>query len=81
MIGITGTVLGMITGYGLLLFRRSPIAGSALDEETILPHPASCHFKARPQDACIWIAGAAIGVSLLAIPIYPARNATRESRR
>jgi len=72
MIGITGTILGMITGYAFCYFANT-YRWIGLDESiyalSFVP------FKARPQDA-LWIAGAAIGVSLLAT-IYPARNATR----
>ena len=72
MIGITGTILGMLTGYAFCYFADT-YHWIGLDESiyalSFVP------FKARLQDG-IWIAGAAIGVSLLAT-IYPARNATR----
>ena len=72
MIGITGTTFGLITGYAFCYFADT-YRWIGLDETiyalSFVP------FEPRPQDA-IWIAGAAIGVSLLAT-IYPARNATR----
>ena len=72
MIGITGTILGMLTGYAFCYFANR-YHWIGLDESiyalSFVP------FKARLQDG-IWIAGAAIGVSLLAT-IYPARNATK----
>ena len=72
MIGITGTILGMITGYAFCYFANT-YRWIGLDESiyalSFVP------FEPRPVDL-IWIAGAAIGVSLLAT-IYPARNATR----
>jgi lipoprotein-releasing system permease protein len=72
MIGIAGTTLGMITGYAFCYFADT-YRWIRLDETiyalSFVP------FEPRPQDL-IWIAGAAIGVSLLAT-IYPARNATR----
>jgi lipoprotein-releasing system permease protein len=72
MIGITGTVLGMITGYAFCYFADT-YRWMHLDETiyalSFVP------FEPRLQDG-LWIAGAAIGVSLLAT-IYPARNATR----
>jgi lipoprotein-releasing system permease protein len=72
MIGITGTTLGMITGYAFCYFANR-YHWISLDE-TIYAF-GFVPFQPRPQDS-IWIAGAAIGVSLLAT-IYPARNATR----
>lgn len=72
MIGITGTILGMATGYAFCYFANT-YRWIGLDETiyalSFVP------FEPRPLDL-IWIAGAAIGVSLLAT-IYPARNATR----
>ena len=72
MIGITGTTFGLITCYAFCYFADT-YRWIGLDETiyalSFVP------FEPRPQDA-IWIAGAAIGVSLLAT-IYPARNATR----
>ena len=72
LIGITGTILGMITGYAFCYFANT-YRWIGLDESiyalSFVP------FEPRPVDL-IWIAGAAIGVSLLAT-IYPARNATR----
>src|SRR6185437_11050523 len=72
MIGIVGTILGLVTGYAFCYFANR-YHWIGLDESiyalSFVP------FKPRLQDY-IWIAGAAIGVSLLAT-IYPARNATR----
>jgi len=72
MIGIVGTSLGLITGYVLCYFANR-YHWISLNESiyalSFVP------FKSRLQDL-IWIAAAAIGVSLLAT-IYPARNATR----
>ncbi len=72
MIGIAGTLLGMLTGYGFC-YLADTYRWIHLDE-TIYAF-SFVPFEPRPQDL-IWIAGAAIGVSLLAT-IYPARNATR----
>jgi lipoprotein-releasing system permease protein len=72
MIGITGTTLGMITSYAFCYFANR-YHWIGLDE-TIYAF-SFVPFEPRLQDS-IWIAGAAIGVSLLAT-IYPARNATR----
>jgi lipoprotein-releasing system permease protein len=72
MIGITGTTFGIITGHAFCYFANR-YHWIGLDETiyalSFVP------FEPRPQDY-LWIAGAAIGVSLLAT-IYPARNATR----
>jgi lipoprotein-releasing system permease protein len=72
MIGVTGTILGLITGYSFCYFAER-YHWIRLNETiyalSFMP------FEPRPQDG-LWIAGAAIGVSLLAT-IYPARNATR----
>jgi lipoprotein-releasing system permease protein len=72
MIGVTGTILGLITGYSFCYFAER-YHWIRLNETiyalSFLP------FEPRLQDG-LWIAGAAIGVSLLAT-IYPARNATR----
>jgi lipoprotein-releasing system permease protein len=72
MIGIIGIVIGLITGYGLCYFAQR-YQWIKLNETIysvgFLP------FKPRLQDG-IWIAAAAITVSLLAT-IYPAHNATR----
>jgi lipoprotein-releasing system permease protein len=72
MIGITGTILGMITGYAFCYFANT-YRWIGLDETVYAL--SFVPFKPRLQDY-LWIAGAAIGVSLLAT-IYPARNATR----
>jgi lipoprotein-releasing system permease protein len=72
IIGAIGTGLGLILGYGVCW-----LAGTYhlihLDETVYALN--SVPFEPRAWDG-IWIAAAAIGVSLLAT-IYPARNATR----
>jgi len=72
MIGVTGTVFGMLTGYGFCYFANRYRWISL--NETIYTF-SFVPFEPRIQDG-LWIAAAAIGVSLLAT-IYPARNATR----
>jgi lipoprotein-releasing system permease protein len=72
MIGITGTILGMITGYAFCYFANT---GRWIGLDESIYALSFVPFEPRLQDG-IWIAGAAIGVSLLAT-IYPARNATR----
>jgi len=72
IIGATGTALGLATGYAFCYFaNRYHWIGLS---ESIYAF-SFVPFEPRLQDG-IWIAGAAIGVSLLAT-IYPARNATR----
>jgi lipoprotein-releasing system permease protein len=72
MIGAAGTVIGLIVGYTVCYFAQ---------EYHLLPLNESIYamsfvpFKPNPTDG-IWIAAAAMTVSLLAT-IYPARNATR----
>ncbi len=72
LIGVVGTVIGLITGYSL-----SILAGHyqwlKLNEEVY----SLSYVPFEPQwfDA-LWIAGTAILVSLIAT-LYPARNATR----
>ncbi len=72
LIGITGTVLGMITGYGFCYF-ATKYRWIGLNES--IYSLSFVPFEPKAQDA-LWIAAAAIGVSLIAT-IYPARNATR----
>jgi len=72
MIGITGTILGMITGYAFCYFANT---GRWIGLDESIYALSFVPFEPRLQDG-LWIAGAAIGVSLLAT-IYPARNATR----
>jgi lipoprotein-releasing system permease protein len=72
MIGMVGTIIGLVTGYALCYFaNRYHWVGlnESIYALSFVP------FEPRLQDG-IWIAAAAIGVSLLAT-IYPARNATR----
>ncbi len=72
MIGVTGTIIGLVMGYGLCYF-ADRYHWITLNESiyalSFLP------FNPRPLDA-IWIAGAAIVISLLAT-IYPALSATK----
>ncbi|HVY94946.1 MAG TPA: FtsX-like permease family protein, partial [Bryobacteraceae bacterium] len=72
MIGAAGTVIGLIVGYTVCYFAQ---------KYHLLPLNESIYamsfvpFKPNPMDG-IWIAAAAMTVSLLAT-IYPARNATK----
>jgi lipoprotein-releasing system permease protein len=72
LIGATGTIIGLIGGYTLCYF---------LDHYKLIPLDEQVYalpyvpFNAQPFDG-LWIAGAAMTVSLLAT-LYPARNATR----
>ena len=72
LIGAAGTVIGLIAGYTLCYF---------LDHYKLIPLDEQVYalpyvpFNPQAFDG-IWIAGAAMGVSLLAT-LYPARNATR----
>lgn len=72
MIGAAGTVIGLIVGYALCYFAQQyhwiPL-NESIYAMSFVP------FKPNPADG-IWIAAAAMTVSLLAT-IYPARNATR----
>ncbi len=72
LIGSAGTIIGLIAGYTLCYFldRYKMIP---LDEQVYaLPYVP---FNPQAIDG-LWIAGAAMAVSLLAT-LYPARNATR----
>jgi lipoprotein-releasing system permease protein len=72
MIGLVGTIIGTIAGYSLCYFA---------DKYRLVPLNESVYslsfvpFEPRAWDG-VWIAGAAMTVSLLAT-LYPARNATR----
>ncbi len=72
MIGLSGTVLGLIAGYSLS-YLADHYRWIQLEESiyalSFVP------FKPNPLDG-LWIAAAAMAVSLLAT-IYPARNATK----
>jgi lipoprotein-releasing system permease protein len=72
MIGAVGTVIGVVLGYGICFF-ADKYHLIALDETVYAL--SFVPFEPKPFDG-LWIAAAAIGVSLLAT-IYPARNATR----
>jgi lipoprotein-releasing system permease protein len=74
LIGIVGSIGGLIVGYTLCYF-ADKYHWIPLDEQVYsIPYVP---FQTNPLDG-IWIAGAAILVSFLAT-IYPARNATRIS--
>jgi lipoprotein-releasing system permease protein len=72
LIGAAGTIIGLIVGYTLCYF---------LDHYKLIPLDEQVYalpyvpFNPQPLDG-LWIAAAAMGVSLLAT-LYPARNATR----
>jgi lipoprotein-releasing system permease protein len=72
IIGITGTVIGLLLGYGICYYAQRyhwvPLDATVY-ALSFVP------FEPRVVDA-IWIAAAAMTVSLIAT-IYPARNATR----
>ena len=72
LIGIAGSIIGLIAGYTLCYF-ADQYRWVALDQSVYAL--AYVPFKPRPLDG-LWIAGAAILVSFLAT-VYPARNATR----
>jgi len=71
MIGVTGTAIGVLVGYAFCY-----LAGTyhwiPLDESVYAL--SYVPFDPRPWDG-VWIAAAALGISLLAT-LYPARNAT-----
>ena len=72
LIGLVGTVLGLILGYSLCYFA---------DHYRLIPLDESIYalsfvpFETRPLVGA-WISAISLGVSLLAT-LYPARNATR----
>jgi lipoprotein-releasing system permease protein len=72
LIGLTGTVIGLVLGYSLCYFAGKyhwvPLNESVY-ALSFVP------FEPRPWDG-VWISAAAMSVSLLAT-LYPARNATR----
>ena len=72
MIGVTGTLIGLVVGYSLCYFAQRyhwVHLNATVYSLSFVP------FEPRLVDG-IWIAAAAIIVSLVAT-IYPARNATR----
>jgi lipoprotein-releasing system permease protein len=72
MIGVTGTIIGLVVGYSLCYFAQRyhwVHLNATVYSLSFVP------FEPRLVDG-IWIAAAAIIVSLVAT-IYPARNATR----
>ncbi len=72
LIGASGTIIGLVTGYTLCYF---------LDHYKLIPLDEQVYalpyvpFSPQALDG-VWIAAAAMAVSLLAT-LYPARNATR----
>jgi lipoprotein-releasing system permease protein len=72
LIGVVGTSIGLIVGYAVCYFA---------DHYRWIPLPEQVYsvayvpFHTHPIDG-LWIAGAAVAVSLIAT-LYPARNATR----
>jgi lipoprotein-releasing system permease protein len=74
LIGVVGTVIGLILGYGIS-YLADRYRWIPLDEEVY--SLSFVPFDARWTDA-IWIAAVAIFVSFVAT-LYPARNATRIS--
>jgi len=72
MIGVVGTVIGLIVGYTFCWF-AAEYRWIPLDESVYAL--SYVPFNARPIDG-VWIAAAALAVSLLAT-LYPARNAVR----
>ena len=74
LIGITGSIIGLIAGYAICHF-ADQYHWVKLDQSVYaLPYVP---FKPRWIDG-LWIAGAAVLVSFLAT-VYPARNATKIS--
>ena len=71
MIGVTGTIIGLVAGY-TLCYLAQHYQWISLNESVYAL--SFVPFEPRPQDG-IWIAAVALAVSLLAT-IYPARNAT-----
>lgn len=72
MIGVLGTAVGLIFGYSLC-YLANRYQWVQLDESVYAL--SFVPFEPRALDA-LWVAGAALLVSLLAT-LYPARNATR----
>ena len=72
MIGLFGTAIGLILGYAAC-YLADKYHLVHLDESVYAL--SFVPFEPRPLDG-LWIAAAALGVSLLAT-LYPARNATR----
>ena len=72
LIGVVGTAIGLVAGYGLCYF-ADRYRWIRLDEQVYAL--SFVPFEPRWVDG-VWIAAAAILVSFLAT-IYPARNATR----
>jgi lipoprotein-releasing system permease protein len=72
IIGVIGTIIGLIAGY-TLSFLADHYRWLGLDEEVYAL--AFVPFEPRWIDG-LWVAAAAIGISFIAT-LYPARNATR----
>jgi lipoprotein-releasing system permease protein len=71
LIGIAGSVVGLIAGYTLCYFANKYQLVPLNESVYALPFVP---FESTPLDA-LWIAGMAIGVSFIAT-LYPARKAT-----
>ena len=69
MIGITGTILGMLTGYAFCYLHANRIPLDRPRRIDLRPQLRALQSETT-QDG-IWIAGAAIGVSLLTPPSTP----------
>lgn len=72
IIGVLGTILGLIAGYTICYFANT-YRWLRLDEEVY--SLSFVPFEPNPWDA-IWIAAVAIGISFIAT-LYPARNAAK----
>ncbi len=72
LIGAVGTIIGLVIGYGICYFAQR-YQWVKLDQQVY--SIAFVPFEPRALDA-IWIAAAAMAVSLIAT-LYPARSATR----
>ena len=69
-IGAMGTAIGLVLGYGLCDF-----ADHVMRLDETFYRPGFVPLNPRPMDG-VWVAGAALGVSLVAT-LYPARKAAR----
>ena len=74
LIGLAGTVVGLIAGYALCYLAN---AGQWIKLDEQIYSLSFVPFEPRPFDG-LWVAAVALAVSFLAT-IYPARNATRVS--
>ena len=74
LIGLAGTVVGLIAGYTMCYLAN---AGRWIKLDEQIYSLSFVPFEPRPFDG-LWVAAVALAVSFLAT-IYPARNATRVS--